>query len=307
MSDQNLILALAKVLVAAAWADGQIATEELNSLKDLLFQLPGLTASDWVQIEIYLDSPVDAAERQRLVSDLENRLSSEADKQQVMAALDQLVQADGVVSPAEAEVINEIKASIDNAQTGQGSLWNHLVHGRVARRSQVVANAPNREDALDDFIQNYIYYEVKRQFGEATKDLSISDAELRKLSLAGGLMARVAYADQQVSQSENDAIIQALKQHWQLSDRAAAVVAKAAEKAVAGDMDYYRLTRSFFEATDEDERLRFLDVLFAVAASDGQATFNEVEEIRTISSGLLLSHKQFIDAKMKLPPEKRPE
>ena len=72
-------------------------------------------------------------------------------------------------------------------------------------------------------------------------------------------------------------------------------------------MDYYRLTRSFFEATDEDERLRFLDVLFAVAASDGQATFNEVEEIRTISSGLLLSHKQFIDAKMKLPPEKRPE
>ena len=90
MSDQNLILALAKVLVAAAWADGQIATEELNSLKDLLFQLPGLTASDWVQIEIYLDSPVDAAERQRLVSDLENRLSSEADKQQVMAALDQL-------------------------------------------------------------------------------------------------------------------------------------------------------------------------------------------------------------------------
>jgi uncharacterized tellurite resistance protein B-like protein len=307
MPEQNLILALAKVLVAAAWADGQIATDELNSLKDLLFQLPGLTAADWAHIEIYLDSPVDASERQRLVEDLDSRLSSDADKQQVLQALDQLVQADGQVSPAEQEIVAEIRASVENAQPAKGGLWNRLVHGRVDRRSQAVANAPNREDAFDDFIQNRIYYEVKRQFDGANTNLSISDTEVRKLSLAGGLMARVAYADQQFSQSENDAILKALKQHWQLSDSAAAIVAKAAEKAIAADLDYYRLTRSFFESTDEDERLRFLDVLFAVAASDGQATFNEVEEIRTISNGLLLSHKQFIDAKMKLPPEERPE
>ena len=40
MSDRNLIFTLAKVIIAAAWADGQVSHEEVNSLKDLLFQLP---------------------------------------------------------------------------------------------------------------------------------------------------------------------------------------------------------------------------------------------------------------------------
>ncbi len=62
MTDKTVILNLAKVLVASAWADGQISNDEINSLKDLTFHLPGMTAADWVQIEIYIDSPVGEAE-----------------------------------------------------------------------------------------------------------------------------------------------------------------------------------------------------------------------------------------------------
>lgn len=42
----NVIMALAKVMIAAAWADGSVNNDEINSLKDLLFQLPEMTDSD---------------------------------------------------------------------------------------------------------------------------------------------------------------------------------------------------------------------------------------------------------------------
>jgi hypothetical protein len=75
MSDRTLILALAKVIIAAAWADGQVTLEETNSLKDLLFRLPRssrkhgrrISAREWAALEIYMESPIDGTERDRLV------------------------------------------------------------------------------------------------------------------------------------------------------------------------------------------------------------------------------------------------
>jgi len=43
-----------------------------------------------------------------------------------------------------------------------------------------------------------------------------------------------------------------------------------------------------------------VDLLFAVSAADGQMSLDEIEEIRVISRGLNLTHKDFIDAKLKI-------
>jgi hypothetical protein len=67
MAKPNVIKALAKVMIAAAWSDGSITVDEVNSLKDLLFQLP-MTASDWAELDIYLDAPVGEASA-RLVAE----------------------------------------------------------------------------------------------------------------------------------------------------------------------------------------------------------------------------------------------
>ncbi len=70
-------------------------------------------------------------------------------------------------------------------------------------------------------------------------------------------------------------------------------------------LDFYRLVREFAEVTTDDERRRFLDALFGVAAADGAATFEEIEQIRLVALGLKLSHAEFIEAKMRLPRERR--
>jgi uncharacterized tellurite resistance protein B-like protein len=305
MSETNVMLSLAKVLVAAAWADGVITNEEINYLKDLLFHLKGITAQDWAQIEIYIDSPVGEAERQRLVAELEANLTSQAAKDQAIQALDHLTQMGGTMGASEQAALEEIKASIQNAKVGGMGRWSLFARNSMQSRSQAVQGAPNREQYMDDYVKNKIYYDVKLRLANENAAIHLSDDELRRLSLAGGLMARVAYADNRVTPPETQVIVRALQKYWDISDAEANLVAEMAASEVSKGMDYYRLTRQFFEVTTEDERVRFLNALFAVAAGDDIAAFEEIEEIRTIANGLLLSHQQFIDAKLKLSAEQR--
>ena len=44
---------------------------------------------------------------------------------------------------------------------------------------------------------------------------------------------------------------------------------------------------------------------FAVAGADGYVSYEETEEIRTISKMLKLTYRQFIDAKLKVPRQRR--
>ena len=305
MSNATVTKSLAKVLVAAAWADGVITNEEINSLKDVLFHLPGMTAQDWAEIDIYVESPVDAAERQRLVENLQAQLSSSADKAAAIQALDHMVQAGGDVGASEQAVVDEIKAAIQNGSHGPTAHWSRFTKSSVQRQSQAVQNAPNRELYLDDFVKNKIFYLASQRLQGAGSMPQIPEDELRKLSLAGGLMARIAYVDRQVTDAEYQEIVRVLQQTWGISPAAAAVVAEVAVSEIGKDLDFYRLSRQFFESTTEDERVRFLDVLFAITISDGHASDEEIEEIRTIANGLLLSHEQFIAAKLKVPRDLR--
>jgi uncharacterized tellurite resistance protein B-like protein len=305
MPSTNVIMDLAKVMVAAAWADGVITNEEMTSLKDLLFHLPGMTASDWTEIDIYIESPVDEAERQRLVENLQSSLASRADQVLAIQALEGMISASGGVNPAEQAIVEEIKAAIRDADVGLSGRLSHFIHNSVRRRSHSVQGAPNRELYLDDFVKNRIFFDVNRRLEQENAAADIPEEKLRKLSLAGGLMARVAYVDRKVTDEEYQQILQALQENWGISQAEAALVSEVAVSDIVKGLDYFRLTRQFFDSTTEEERVCFLDVLFAITTSDGQASFDEIEEIRRISSGLLLTHKQFIDAKQKVPRDKR--
>jgi len=305
MAKPNLILTLAKVIIAAAWADGSVSHDEINCLKDLLFRIPDLNARDWATLEIYIDSPIEPEERERLLENLQLALRSQSDKKLALSALDELISADGEITEEERAVAEEIKAAIESAGTGIVGGIGKLLIGPIQRRSQAIAGAPNREAFLDDFIRNKVFYGVRRHLGENELELDLSEGDLWKLSLSGGLMARVAHVDRDVTEGEFGAMAEALQQNWQLSSEAAAIVAEVAISAVAENMDYYRMAREFFSCTNEDERVRFLDVLFAVADGDGQVSHEEIEQIRSIARHLKLTHKQFIDAKLKIPRERR--
>lgn len=111
-------------------------------------------------------------------------------------------------------------------------------------------------------------------------------------------MAKVAHVDKDVTDEELAAMADTIQRHWDLDDNQAVFVAEVAASAVHAGYDALRMMRMFTERTTLDERRHFVEVLFAVAASDGEVSHEEHEEIRHISRGLLLTHRDFINAKL---------
>jgi uncharacterized tellurite resistance protein B-like protein len=302
MASERLVVTLGKVLIATAWADNEVAQSEINCLKDLLFKIPKLNGRQWSRFQIYLETPVGPEERTRLLKDLRDAISSPADKGFCLNVLHDVCEADGVFSDQERAVLDEISRSIANAPTGLFGAMSKLLDGALARRSEALANAPNREEYFEDFVRNKIYYRLCRRLELDEGAVEIDEGDLRKLCAAAGLMAQIAHSDDHIADEEVAAIRKALSKGWDLSDQQATLVAEIAVTEIGAGMDLHRLTREFFEATDPEERSRFIEALFDVAGSHEGTSHEEIEAVRSIAKMLLVSHKDFIRAKLKDEP-----
>ena len=304
MSDNRTnLLTLAKVLIAAAWADGEITLEEQNCLKDIIFHLTDMgtpmSSQEWTLLEMYMDSPIEAAERERLVANLQDAITTPAEKQFVIDALQQMALADGASDDEEQRIINEMEHSVEKSETGFMDGLNRLLGGALQRRSATVESAPNRDAYYDDFLKNKVYYEVNRQMREEGKSFDLPDEEVRKLGLAGGLMARIAKVDRTVTDDEINAMVSMIEEHWELTPEAALFVVNVAVSSLDVNYDYYRMTREFATITTLEGRQGFLVTLFVIAGADKDVSFEETEEIRLVSRGINVTHKDFINAKLK--------
>ena len=312
MTSEALVDSLAKLIIAAAWADNDLTPEEVNNLRDLIFQYYGTVIEEtdyahanWTQFEMYLDSPVGPAERERLEQELQASLHSTKDKEIALAAVRKMVQADGVVTDEERDVLEEIEAAIEGVDVSAFGQIGSAMRGALARRSDALSEAPNRERYYEEYLKNKVYYDVATRLELAEGELDISDEDLHKLSAAGGLMAKVAVVDRKVSHDELEAMMEIMSRRWEVSHDAAAFVAEVAVAEVSPELDYLRLTREFVENTTPAERSQFVDVLFEVANGDGFVTEEEIEEIYRIGRSLLLSRQTVTDAKLRIPSSQR--
>ncbi len=315
MSDdlRTRIFTLAKVMIAAAWADGQITEEEKQCLKDLLFHLPDagleagiqMTGQEWAMLEMYMETPIDAAEQERLLAELQAAIRNPQEREIVVSYLQQMAAADGEPTAEEQALINEIVQGNEPSGGHTFSRLSRFLGGTTKKRATAVSSAPNREAQFDDFVKNKVYYELSQQLAQQGKSLHVSDTEVRRMGLAGGLLARVAHVDETPTEAEINRMAEVIGRFWGLDGEMALLVAQTAVSSVDYAYDYYRMTRQFGEATTYEERVRFLDVLFQIALADGFVTYDETEEIRLIAHGINLSNQEFINAKIKIPREQR--
>ena len=293
---------LARVIAAAGWADQTLTAAEIENLKDLLFEFQRSVPDprEDAMFQMYIQSPVDAAERKRLVEELRETIWSEADKTYVYSTLKRMVEADGSITPEEQAVLDDIHAVIQSVDTGIFGSLGRLARAAIQRRSQALRNLPDREKYFEDFLKNKVYYEVRRRLDCSHSDIVIPDAELRKLSLAGGMMARVAQVDRVILENETQKITSLLQTTWGLSLEAAVFVMECALADVSKDFDYLRMTREFTERTTPAERNNVLDVLFEVANADGAVSNEELLEITFIADYLLMSLERVNQAFLKV-------
>ena len=290
----ELAVNLGKVLIAVAWVDGQMTHEELNSLKDMLFQMPEISGEDWRVLEMYMDHPIDDEERQLLIDQLIDRLRSKADQEFVFKALEDLANADQVLRPEEAAVIDQITDQMKEARSFVNTLR------QLLRIRKEIAMDGTREAHFDDFVKNKVYYRVCQKGLTVMASNTVSEERIRMLCLAGAMMAMVAHEDKQLADEESTMMRQVLQRHWNLGAQDSAIMTEAALSEAAKGLSRASVTRQFYEQTSYEQRVRFLDVLFAIAAADGDVDHDEIGLIREIAAALKLNYRTFIDAKVKV-------
>ena len=305
MADKSFILELGKLLIAAAWADGALSTEEVNGLKELLFQLPDISGEEWMELELYMVSPVTEEERQRLLNRVLQRMTSQADKDLAQDALKKLVHSESQRADPQMEVVRQLQEDIEQGSTGFLEHLRRPLRRILNLRGQQYSKEQDRESRLEDFIKNTIYFQVTMELRDRGITFDLPDPDIRKLCLAAGLMARVAGVDHVVSSEETKVMSAVLQRHWTLTDEQAQLVAEISHHRIFRGLDSVRLVKRFSDFTTRMERKEFLHCLFEVANAADKTSFDEIEEIRDIAKGLELSHQDFIDAKLAISREDR--
>lgn len=110
----------------------------------------------------------------------------------------------------------------------------------------------------------------------------------RHLAAFAYVLARVAHADLNISETETDAMLEILRDTAQLAEEEAALAVEIAKSQarLLGHTENYVVTREFRKISSREERERLLRCLYAVAAADGSISGAESSEIASIGEEL---------------------
>ena len=305
MTNKNFILELGKLMIGIAWIDGQLHQAERNALKELLFVLPDISGEDWMQLELYMTHAVTDVERRDLLDRVLAGIRSSQDKQLVLRTLEKLVAGDETSQSEESAFFAQIRQDIEGHSTG---LFAHLrspLRRTLRRNASRYEGTSAREDRMEDFIKNTIYFQLSSEMHHQGQTPSIPETEVRKVCLAAGLMAHVAWADNDVCHREREAMCLGLQQLWKVPKDEARLIADMSRTRIMHGLDLVRLTTGFCAYTTLEERKAFLRCLFAIANAAEQTSHAEIEAIRHIATSLELPHQEFINAKLTIPRHAR--
>lgn len=284
-----------RVLIAAAWADGELTVDELNNLK-VYFRELGLANDELIGIELYLKDPIDAGEAETIIDDFLARASGK-ERETLIAAVRDLVLVDGELGEGERRFLAMLEAA-DGKTTTAGVF--------VAQLKRLWASRPAHPDArfrrselVDEFVRNRVLYQVKRRLGVSGTALDAeTERELRTVCAIAGLLGHVARADRRFDDDERATIAESLDGISTLQSRDVDVLVDIVRSDVLADAGYFSFVRELNELASMEDKRKILAMLFDLAAADAEITHDEHEEIRKISKALHLDHDAFIAAKL---------
>lgn len=285
-----------RVLIAAAWADGEITYQEMNSLKQYFRRLD-LSDAELAELEPYLADPIAEEEARVIVADCLVRASGK-ERAAVLASIRDLLLADSKLDDGEEQFL---ALFADVEQTTAGVFVNRLkrLWGGAAAEPEPTP-APRRSDLIDEFVRNRVLYQLKRRLQAATGAALLdadTEGELRYVCALGALLGHVAAAHAGVDPTEKQRITDILDRSSGLPRSDVEVIVDIVESEVLSDVGYYPFTRELNEMLDGRARAGLLDLLFEVAGADGEIRHEEAEEIRKISKALDLGHELYVAAK----------
>ncbi len=143
-----------------------------------------------------------------------------------------------------------------------------------------------------------------KQFFEKNIQTSPDSSEKiseHSLQLAtASLMIEMMRADAEISDEEQSSITNAIKSKFNLSEEETENIIKLAEEEISRATGYFEFTSLINKGYTYDQKLKVIEHLWEVAFSDAVLDKYEEHMVRKIADLIHVSHKDFIDAKLRV-------
>ena len=114
------------------------------------------------------------------------------------------------------------------------------------------------------------------------------------------LFLEMATIDGRFSETERESIISILKKDYDLSDEHATALIEAANEELKKSIDLWHFTNLINQNYSKDEKLEIIETVWKVVYADGRLDKHEDYLVHKLAKLLRLSHKELIDAKLKV-------
>ena len=123
-------LTFLKVLAVIAWADGEMTESEKNILKNF-YRTFGLGKDDIRQLNPYLLAPIPKPDQERLFKQLAAELSSQQEKDEIIAELESIANAHRDMKTEENELVEEFVRMLKKLRSPSDRLERYAIFSRL--------------------------------------------------------------------------------------------------------------------------------------------------------------------------------
>ncbi len=283
-----------KVLTVIAWADGEVTNSELNVLKSF-YRKFNLSKAQIKELDPYVLAPLPKKEQEELFKQLIAELNSPEDKIEIMQALQSMTQADLNIKEEESRLIEQFTLWLAK------STFTRRSFGKVRNflKETLFKVRPEKNPELVRYFKQRVLKKIEIKSARNQKKPALDEETLYKICLLGTLLASVAHVDGTIDKAEKKALKKVLTDQFAFAAGEVKILLQVVEEQATEGFDFHEAATEFNRLFTHKERLALVDGFFAIAAADGDISHDETEEIRKITKALRVSHKQFIDSKVR--------
>lgn len=144
---------------------------------------------------------------------------------------------------------------------------------------------------------------VKKFFGKSSHDNSSNQRrqtthDIRIATCA--LLLEMSNIDGEFSALERENIISILKKDFDLSDEYTTTLLEASNEELKGSIDLWQFTNLINQNYSMEEKIRVIETVWDIVYADGKLDKHEDYLVHKLANLLRLTHKQLIEAKLKV-------
>ncbi len=144
---------------------------------------------------------------------------------------------------------------------------------------------------------------ILKYFDSPAEQLPLEDSEKRLQVAACALMVEMAKSDEDFSEEERQTIIHTMTRQFGLQSPEVEEIIQLAEEELDESIQLWRFTNRINKGFSNEEKIRLIELIWKVIFADGRLDAHEDHLVHRMATLLNLTHRQLIDAKVKVRKE----